>query len=178
MVASTLIYEAVMSNTVQKTEVTLSKSIAQLSETLSKAINTIETIPNSDINTLLKAYQQYSDQLDILDSIKKVADEAYRHLAEERLPKVFEDLGFDSVKSGGRNFILSSQLFASIPSDKQEIGFKWLKTNNLDALIKPTVNPRALSSAITAYIEENAMEPPQEAMTLYKKRKISIRKSG
>ena len=116
--------------------------------------------------------------MDVLDSIHKVAEQAYRHLSEERLPNVFDGLGFDSVKTGGHNFILSSTLYASIPAAKQDEGFKWLKNNGLDALIKPTVNPKALSSAITSYIEENAIEPPDTAMSIHKKRRVGIRKTG
>lgn len=86
-------------------------------------------------------------------------------------------MGIDSIKSKGRNFIVGVRLNASIPLDKRESGFKWLRENGLDSLIAPAVNSKSLSSAITQYIEANAIEPPEDAMTVHKQKYTSVRKT-
>lgn len=70
----------------------------------------------------------------------------------------------------------TARLFASILSkDKTEDAYQWLRDNDLEALIKETVNSSALSAAAKEQIE-NGKELPDDLFKVHMKDGISITK--
>lgn len=142
--------------------------------------NTSKFFGNLDPNDLpntLRAFKQLHENSTMLDSIKKVVDALYDQYAQDVIPTAFEANGIDSMKLQGRNFILTGRLFCSIPEDKKEEGFKWLSEHGLSALIKPNVNAKQLTSAIAAMLEDEAILPPESAISQHTQKLIVVRKA-
>lgn len=159
------------------TEVTLAQAITTLRAALSKAEATIALIDTNDLNTLLKAFKTLSDRKKEISDIESDITSLHKKMSTEILPGAFEALGFDSVKAGGYNFILSARLYASMSADKQELGFQWLRDNGLESIIVPTVNAKTLTSVVKAFIEEKGETPPETAMSIHTEKYVQVRKS-
>jgi hypothetical protein len=152
--------------------------LAQLQGLVADMCITIQELDKNNIPTLLAAYKQLNEVKDVVDEIYKITHEQYQKLSYEVIPDAFETNKFDSVKAHGRNFVMSVRINASIPEDMREAGYKWItETLNTPELIKPTVNPRQLSSAVKDYFETNAIWPPEDAIKVHKQRYIAIRKA-
>lgn len=129
------------------------------------------------LQELLKSFKLLKEGKDTLDSLQEVITQIYQKISYETLPTMFENMDMDSIKLGGKNYILSTRLNASIPLELRDKGFAWLKEHKLDSLIQPGVNSKTLSSAIKTYFEASAILPPQDAIKTYNQRFISIRKA-
>lgn len=159
-------------------ELNLTQAVKYLEKAVLNAIGTVSTIDDRDINALLKAYRTIKTHMDKIEESSKLLSTLYNSLGSDRIPKLFESLEVDSVKLAGYNFILTYQLFASIPETKQAEGYKWLEDNGFGDLIKRTVHARALASLVKGYLEEHAIEPPDSAMSIHRKQTISMRKTS
>lgn len=158
-------------------EVTLGKALSLTSEALTKAVATIEAIDKGDINTLLKAFRQLDICKDQFTLIQKEMTRMHKRLSSEIIPEVFENNGFDSIKSGGYNFIVAAKFYASIPANKQAEGYAWLKAQGLDGLIQEKVNAMSLSSAVKNYMETTGIAPPEDAISTHTEKYTQVRKS-
>lgn len=159
-------------------KVKLKDALKTLGDAVSDVSLTLEGLDYSNLPVLLKAFQEIHDAKSTLDDLSEIVDTMYKKLSYERVPNALEANGFDSVKSGGKNFIVSVRVNASIPAELRANGFKWLKdVAKAPALITETVNPKSLSSFVTSYFEANAMWPPEDAIRVHKQKYTSIRKA-
>lgn len=156
---------------------TLKSAISELQKAVEKTALFFETLDPTNVPLLLDSYRAIHEQAELLDNLNKTVAEIKRKLSYETIPAQFEAMGIDSIKSKGRNYIVGVRLNASIPLEKRDAGYQWLRDNGLDSLITPTVNSKSLSSAVTQYIEANAIEPPENAMTVHKQTYTAIRKA-
>ena len=70
----------------------------------------------------------------------KELKEAARLLREETLPCAMQELGLSELKlDTGESISIKSEVFASIPNDKKEAAFRWLREQGLDGVIKTQV---------------------------------------
>lgn len=156
---------------------TLHSAINDLQKAVERTVAYFEQLDVTNVPVLLEAFRTIHENAELLDALNTIISGIKRKTSYETIPSVFESMGIDSIKSKGRNFIVGTRLNASIPLDKRELGFKWLRENGYESLIAPTVNPKSLSSAVAQYIESTAKEPPEEAMTVYKQTYTQIRKA-
>lgn len=132
----------------------------------------------SDLPTTLKAFLLLRTHKETLDSLSKTIDELYRRYDYEILPEAFETLGFDSVKTAGRNFILSTRVNASIPENLRSAAHKWLTEEaKIPELITERVNPKQLSSFAQSYFYQHGKWPPEELIKIHKQNYIQVRKA-
>lgn len=156
----------------------LKDALKQLDAAVSDTLAYFEGVDPGDIPTLLKSFSLLKDNKEMLSGLEKVISELHQKLSYEVIPNAFETIGFDSVKVGGKNFILSARVNASIPEDKRELGHKWLtEVAKVPELIKPTVNSKQLSSFASMYFEANGCWPPEEVMNVHKQPYIQVRKA-
>ena len=156
---------------------TFKQAIKGVGEAIDVAMRYFASIEPDDVPKLLRAFKALKEHKEELDSWIEVLNKFYNQLSYETIPAAFERVGVDSIKLSGRNFVVGVRFNASIPQDKQNEGFKWLEEHGLGALIRPTVNSKSLSSALSSYIEANAEEPPKEAFSIYKQKYTSVRKA-
>lgn len=155
----------------------LKDAVKALTDAIDGTMKHFGSIGEDDVPMLLKSFKALKEHKEELDDLTNALSSFYNKLSYETIPGTFERLGYDSIKLAGRNFIVGVRFNASIPQDKREEGFKWLKEHGLSSLIQPTVNPKSLSSAISQYFEDHAEEPPKEAITVHRQRYTSVRKT-
>lgn len=152
-------------------------ALKALGNALKEVLGQRDTLDKSNIPELLDFYKLVYDSENTLDEYHKILSGIKDRFSYETIPDTFESMGIDSIKGKGGNFIVGTRFNASIPFDKREAGFKWLRENGLAALIAPTVNAKSLSSAIKEHIETTAIEPPEECMSIHRQRYTTIRKT-
>lgn len=156
----------------------LSDALKMLDKAVSDTVNYFDSLDYSDLPLALKAFRQIKELNDKLKDNAEVINAIYEKLSYEKIPEILEAHGFDSVKSGGRNFIKSVRLNASIPPEQKEAAHSWLRdTAKIPELIVPTVNPKSLSSFVKSYFEANAKWPPEDLIKVHQKPYIAIRKA-
>ena len=159
------------------TEPTLKDALQALNKSIQRIAAAHNNLDKSNIPDLLDFYKQVYDSENILDGLHKTLSGVKDRLSYETIPDTFESMGIDAVKAKNGNFIVGTRFNASIPFDKREAGYQWLRNNGLGALITPTVNAKSLSSAIKEHIETTAIEPPDDCMSIHRQRYTTIRKN-
>ena len=156
----------------------LKDALKILDKTVEDVLAYFDQLDPSDLPTLLKSFAQLGENYDKLDILHKTLSKLYDKLSYEVIPNAMESQGFDSVKLGGKNFILSTRVNASIPEDMRKPGFRWLTdVAKVPELIIPRVNPKQLSSFVKSYFETHAEWPPEDAIKVYKQNYIMVRKA-
>ena len=98
-------------------------------------------------------------------------------IKEATLYALLEDAGISSFSSGGYTFFQRVDMYASVDASKTEIAFKWLEGEDLEYLIKRTVNSRSLSSAVKTVIEETGDTPgEEEGINIKTVNRVGVRK--
>lgn len=156
--------------------ITLKQGLAALQVAIRGMVAERDALDKSNINEILEFYKKIYDSEAILDDLHKILSGVKENYSYEVIPDLFESMEIDSIKRKSGNFIVGSRFNASIPFDKREAGYKWLRDNNLGALITPTVNAKSLSSAIKEHIETTAIEPPEDCIKIHRQKYTSIRK--
>ena len=153
-------------------------NLETLSDLLSQFIGQSSSVPATDINTLLTTLAYTRDLKKSIEDVLSVIKTFYTQMQTETVPNAMENLGIDSAKVGKYNFTLGHVLHASIPADKREKGFEWLRNNNLGDIIREEANQKTLSSALSRYLEETGRTPPEDAISMHTEKTISIRKTA
>lgn len=157
---------------------TIKPTIKSLKDTSQEAIIEMEKLKNTtNIPELCKFYKELSEGIEVLESLMKSLSEIKEELSNKTLPDLFEATGVDSIKVHNRQFILTGRLFANMPLHMQEKGLDWLRKEGYSAIIKEGVNASTLSSAMKEYNNDTGKLPPEDAMTIFIKKGISVRKT-
>lgn len=157
------------------TDIQTKHAVSDLAKSISKIIVETENIAIGDVNKLLKAFLYIKELRKELEANFDVLNTYYSKLNTETVPQAIEAIGFESVTMGNKVFTVGAQLHASIPEHKREQGLSWLREHDLGSIIKEGVNPKTLSSAISLYIEEKGLTPPEETMSVYMQKVTSVR---
>jgi len=156
----------------------LSQVLDELSEVVGDTLAYFDKLDPSDLTTLLKSFSLLKENNDKLKGLSELIGSLTQNLSYEVIPNAMEANGFDSVKLGGKNFILSTRINASIPEDQRDVGYKWLtEVAKTPELIVPRVNAQQLSSFVKTYFETHAEWPPEEAIRVHKQNYIQVRKA-
>lgn len=155
----------------------LSEVLLDLEEAVSETSLFFDGLDKSDLPRVLRAFDQLKGAKERLEASTESVKRIYDEYSYNVIPDLFEANGFESVKSHGKNFITNHRLDASIPREKRDAGFKWLREiAKVPELIQETVNPRSLSALVKQRLGETGEMPPEDAISVYQKRYISIRK--
>ena len=133
------------------------------------------SVPKDNIPELTRRFKNLRGIKDFIDDLQKVVDSTYEKFSKHIIPDAMENIHMDNARLHGKQFIVSYRLWASIPQEKQGIGFPWLRKNNWEMLIEEKVNAQKLSSAMTGVFREKNILPPADAVTTAIERHTSIK---
>jgi hypothetical protein len=136
----------------------------------------LNKIAASNTTQLCRAYAAIKTHKERLDMQLDIVTRLYHKLSYELIPDSLDE-GQDLVGVDGIIFRVSTQTMASIPEHKREAGYRWLAENGFQSLIRETVNPKQLSTFVKSYIEEHLKEPPEDVMTVFKRKSTRITRS-
>jgi hypothetical protein len=98
-----------------------------------------------------------------LEQISKTIGSFHHQYRTQTVPKVFEELGMLKFPlPEGFNVEVKPRYFCTIKSGLIEPAHDWLREVQLGDIIKPTVHPRTLVSAIEELITTQGIEPPDK----------------
>jgi len=157
----------------------LTEVLPDLEDAVSETSLYLESLDKSDLPLTLRAFGQLQGAKNRLEASYEMIKKMYDNLSYEVIPDLFEANGCASFKSDdGKNFVMNVRLDASIPREKRDAGFEWVRNvAKAPELIQEQVNPRSLSSVVKQMLEENGTLPPDDAVTVSQKRYMSIRKA-
>jgi len=94
-------------------------------------------------------------------------------MKELHMPTRFDDEGVTTFNTDQFRVSRTTRVLASIIADEKEDAFEWLRENDYEGLIKPTVNASSLSGAAKELME-NGMELPDDMFRVHTKNGVSI----
>lgn len=160
----------------EQEKIILSKVLEDLRTAVTNAAVYMEGINRGDINAVLPAYRYILENAAILESLSKELNSLKENYSERIIPDILESMNMTEATVLGRVYSLKTALYASISKDKKEAGFKWLRDNGMEGLIQEAVHPKSLSSALDSFMQETAKCPPEDAVSIYIKKSIGVRK--
>jgi hypothetical protein len=95
----------------------------------------------SQISYLVRKQIAMEKRVDDLEEELKIAKEDLRQLSEQDLPMALHEMGMKEVKMEDGSVVSVSTFYnASIPKDKTEQAFEWLRLNGHGDLVKNVVS--------------------------------------
>jgi hypothetical protein len=161
----------------QSADVLLKQAISAISKSIPNINDHIASIDKSHAAAMCKYYRKLKEYNKILEELQGMVKSIEVELSKRIIPEQLETLELDNIKSGGYTYSVGVRTFASIPVECRQEANKWLRDNGLGALISETVNAKTLSSAITAFIEEKGLKPPEGLIKVHQEKYISVRKT-
>lgn len=155
---------------------TFKDALKDLDAAIMNTLQHFDKLDSTNLPELLRSFKLLNENSGMLDDLKKIVDALYDKLSYETIPDAMDAQGVDSIALAGRIFFLSGRLNASIPKENIDQAHAWLEEHNLGALIKPTVNSKTLSAAVTEYFKLNGKYPPEEVIKIHNQRYTAIRK--
>ena len=152
-------------------------ALGAFGDALGELMTEIANVPDDSINELCKSLVRVRDLKKAVDDQLTAVSSFHETLNAHRVPNAIQKLELDAVKIGSYTFTNAPKLYASIPNDKQEEGFAWLRQHELGVLIKESVNAATLSAAIKELMLEKGIAPPNESISVHLKNNIQVRKS-
>jgi hypothetical protein len=174
-----------MQTTAQLQETTTSpstsRSMREVLEELESAIHKMQeffkNVDRDDLPKLLTAFRQLQEHKKYLDSLSTDVEKLYQVLSYTIIPDIFQSRNVESMKIGGKNFILSNRLHATITADQKEKAFEWLRKNGLEDIVQPNVNHKTLTSALGNLLEDKGISPPADVIKIHTQNYIQVRSS-
>jgi hypothetical protein len=147
---------------------------------------TMDDLFNADTQTVESLSSELAEHIaredDALDKLNAELSDRKARLdeAKEKLADILMQSGLDSIKltSGLSPKVKINRRFFKAKGVDDDMLFGWLRTNQLEAIIKPTVHFQTLQSTLKAYEEQGNILPEiinaidQKTITMYGKAKF------
>lgn len=155
----------------------LANSVTEVSKAMQDTISKGEILKYSanivEIGQFFKMVGEERSRLEKLVEILKSIENEY---SVGIIPFMLDANKLDNFSIGGRKFQKSARVFASIVARNEVAGFEWLRAEGYGPLIKTTVHPKSLSSAMTAYILDKGKMPPDNTVSCFIQEYTSVKK--
>lgn len=112
----------------------------------------------------------------IADRLAKVVSEFNGRIAygkEVAMPARLDDEECQTFNTDRARVTRTAKLYASIPADKRDEAYQWLRDNGLEALIQETVNASSLSAAAKEMMA-TGNELPEDMFKVHTKDSVSL----
>lgn len=121
--------------------------------------------PLMRLTLMAKRMRQLADFDEAIKLVTKMINDEYDQLKLKGLPDLMAELEMRTFTVEGIGRVqLAGDVYASIPADKKDDAFKWLKANNYGSLVQETVN----SSTLKAWAKEGMAQGREMPEDLFK----------
>lgn len=121
--------------------------------------------PIKRLTLMAKRMRQLTDFDEAIKLVTKMINDEYDQLKLKGLPDLMAELEMRTFTVEGIGRVqLAGDVYASIPADKKDDAFKWLKANNYGSLVQETVN----SSTLKAWAKEGMTQGREMPEDLFK----------
>ena len=140
-------------------------------DTQSKSESPLGSFDDSNLKGVAQVAQKISNQesvvADLEEKLRNAKKELYR-MSDEELPQMLAEMGVSSFKlQDGSQVEIKKTYGASIPVDKREEAYSWLRQNGFGDMVKNTVSVNfgmgedQKASEFKSRVEEQGLSPQQ-----------------
>ena len=105
----------------------------------SAALSSVDTGTGKQLSQLVRSLRNVEQQIeDAENHIKSLKQEKHR-LSVENIPALMDEMGVERIDVDGLTVERKMIISASIPKDREDEAFSWLRENGLDDIIKNDV---------------------------------------
>ena len=105
----------------------------------STALSSVDTGTGKQLSQLVRSLRNVEQQIeDAENHIKSLKQEKHR-LSVENIPALMDEMGVERIDVDGLTVERKMIISASIPKDRKDEAFSWLRENGLDDIIKNAV---------------------------------------
>ena len=105
----------------------------------SEALASVDTGTGKALSSLVRALRNVEQQIEEAENHLKVLKQDKHKLSVENIPALMDEMGVERIDVDGVTVTRKMIVHASIPADRKEEAFAWLRENNLDDIIKNDV---------------------------------------
>ena len=104
-----------------------------------EALANIDSGTGKQLSDLVRALRNVEKQIDDAETHLKTLKQEKHKLSVENIPALMDEMGVDRLDVDGVSVSRKMIVHASIPQDRKEEAFAWLRENGLDDIIKNDV---------------------------------------
>ena len=101
-----------------------------------EALSKVDTGTGKQLSDLVRKLRKVEDQIADAEQYLKTIKAEKHKLSTENIPALMDEMGMDRVDVDGLTVTRKMIVSASIPQDRKEEAFAWLRENGLDDIIK------------------------------------------
>ena len=105
----------------------------------SDALANVDTGTGRQLSTLVRQLRDVEQQIDDAENHLKALKQEKHKLSVENIPALMDEMGVERLDVDGMTVTRKMMVHASIPTDRKDEAFAWLRDNNLDDIIKNDV---------------------------------------
>jgi hypothetical protein len=103
------------------------------------ALGNVDTATGKNLSDLVRALKRVEQQIDDAEIHMKSLKAEKHKLSVELIPGLMDEMGVERLDVDGVTVSRKMMVHASIPVDRREDAYAWLRENNLDDIIKNDV---------------------------------------
>ena len=105
----------------------------------SEALSTIDTGTGKQLSDLVRSLRNVEQQIEDAENHLKALKQEKHRLSVENIPALMDEMGVERLDVDGLTVERKMMVHASIPQDRKEEAFAWLRENGMDDIIKNDV---------------------------------------
>ena len=105
----------------------------------STALSSVDTGTGKQLSQLVRNLRNIEQQIEDAESHMKALKQEKHKLSVENIPALMDEMGLERIDVDGLTVERKMIISASIPQDRKEDAFAWLRENGLDDIIKNDV---------------------------------------
>ena len=100
------------------------------------ALGSVDTETGKSLSSLVRALRGVEQEIEQAENHLKLLKQDKHRLATEQIPMLMDEMGIERVDVDGATVTLKPFVSASIPADRKQEAFDWLREHGLDDIIK------------------------------------------
>jgi hypothetical protein len=96
----------------------------------------VDADSGKQLSNLVRRLNDYQQQIDDAEEHLKALKKEKQRIAFEQIPMLMDEMGIERVDVDGATVQLKPFVSASIPADRKQEAFNWLREHGLDDIIK------------------------------------------
>ena len=105
----------------------------------SEALDSINTETTKNLSGLVRQLRVVEQEVEEAETLLKTLKSERQKLSTQMIPDLMDEMGVERVDVDGLTVTKKQIVAASIPVDKRELAFDWLRERGLDDIIKNDV---------------------------------------
>ena len=99
-------------------------------------LNDVDADGGKKLSGLVRRYNEKQQQIEETENYLKGLKEEKQRIAFEQIPMLMDEMGIERIDVDGAIVKLKAFVSASIPADRKQDAFNWLREHGLDDIIK------------------------------------------